>query len=240
MKLVNPLAYPLAVFLGGITLVLGVRVLRVNNLVILPVSVGVAVVGAGWLASQKAKTPALENPELMRELQAVQQQAKQLAAKGDSLQAEAVKLLENSANLELLAMVQYACDRTQELPEKITQLAQRFQGGDSLLAVHDLQQQIKEIDRKINSSTGVNREQLQQLKTSLLRNLDLAKQGQDTRYAQVVNLKRLIADSAGVLQELQNKLRTTNLKDTTQTHEIESLSQDLKNFSENVDWLISQ
>lgn len=240
MKISNPLHYPLAILVGGITLIIGVRVLRVPNPVIIPFSVGVAIAGASLLASKKAQSPSLDNPELLRELQAVKQQAKILAEKGDILKQEAIKLLENQGNIELLAIVQYACDRTHELPYKIDQLSQRFQGTDSLLSITDLQQQLKEIDRKIYSSTGASREQLLQLKTSLQRNLELAQQGQDTRYAQLVNLKRFITDSAGVLQELQNKLRTTNLKDTTQTHELESLSQELKQFSENVDWLVSQ
>ena len=58
--------------------------------------------------------------------------------------------------------------------------------------------------------------------------------------AQVVSLATLIQDTAGVLQELQNKLREADLNDSTQTLELRSLGEQLNSFQENVDLLISK
>lgn len=240
MKLVNPLYYPLAVLVGGIALVVGVRVAQLPSLVMLPVAAGVATAGASLLKSREPETFNLDNPELERELQAVRTAARLLAERANALRLEATKLLTDSFQVELLASVQYACDRAGELPAKIDQLARRLYGGDSLLSVSDLQQQLVNVDVQIKSSSGVAKEQLQQLYASLQRNIQLAQQGQDAREAQVVSLSTLIQDSAGVLQELQNKLRNADLNDSAQTMELRSLSDELKSFQENVDLLVSK
>lgn len=240
MKFVNPLYYPWAVLAGGIALVIGVRVAALPSVVMLPVAAGIATAGASWLKSREPETFNLDNPELERELQAVRASARLLADKANALRLEAAKLLTDSFQMELLATVQYACDRADELPAKIDHLARRFQGNDSLLSVSDLQQQLVEVENKLRSSSGVSKEQLNQLAQSLQRNIQLARQGQDARQAQVVSLSTLIQDSAGVLQELQNKLRSVDLTDSAQTMELRSLSDALSSFQENVDLLVSK
>jgi uncharacterized protein (UPF0335 family) len=139
--------------------------------------------------------------------------------------------------MELFAAVQFACDRTDELPSQIRQLAQKMQGQDSLLVVKGLERQLKEAIAKSPRSTGVAKEQLDKLIESLERNLELAQQGQDARQAQVVSLSRLISDQAGILLQLQNKLRTSNLHDNQQILELQSLSEDIKNIYANVNLL---
>lgn len=240
MKLVNPLSYPVAVLAGGITLVLGVRFAQLPSVVIVPVAVGIATVGAGWLKSREPETFNIENLELATQLQAASMTAKLLAAQAKTLRLEAQKLLTDSFHLELLATIQYACDRAAELPVKIDSWARRLQGGDSLLSVHDLQQQLVKVQTQLPTSRGVAKQHLTQLARSLQRNIQLAQQGQDTRQAQVINLATLIQDTAGLLQELQNKLRIADLTDSTTIGELRSLSDELSSFQANVDLLASK
>lgn len=237
MKLANPLYYPFAVLAGGITLFVGVRLAKLSSVVMLPVAAAVATGGAMMRKSQEPEILSLDNPELEQQLQAVRQQAKTLADKANVLRLEASKLL--TTQLELLAAVQYACDRAGELPTKIDQLTHRLSGSDSLLSVNELQQQLSEVQTKLQSSSGVAREQLTKLADSLQRNIQLARQGQDARQAQVLSLSTLILDSAGVLQELQNKLRTADLTNSAEAMELRSLSDELSSFQENVDLLVS-
>ncbi len=240
MKLVNPLLYPLAVLAGGTTLVIGVRLARLPSVVMLPTSILVATASASWLKSREPETLHLDNSQLAKELQAVYDSAKFLAQQATSLRLEALKLLTDSSQLELLAIVQYACDRAVELPSKIDQLSRRLGGSDSLLSVSDLQEQLTQVQNKLQSSSGIATEHLNQLATSLQRNIKLAQQGQDARQAQVVSLSTFIQDTAGVLQELQNKLRGANLNDPSVTLELRSLSEQFNSFQENVDLLVSK
>jgi chromosome segregation ATPase len=239
MKLANPLNYPLAVAAGGLLLVAGVRFANLPSALVLPLSAIVATAGAVVLQSREPERLNLGNPELERELLGVKQQAKALAEKATELRAEASRLLTSSMQMELLSTVQFACDRALELPGKLDQLARRLQGKDSLLAVADLQKQLTTAQMRLRNTTdGAAKDQLRQLIQSLERNIQLAKQGQDARQAQVVSLSRLILDSAGVLQSMQNQLRTANLQDAAATEELQTLSDELKLFQENVDLLV--
>jgi len=241
MKLANPLNYPLAVLAGGILLVAGVRLVRLPAPVVVPLATVVAIGGATFLKSQERKYLHLDNPALMRELLAVKQQAQDLADKAIDLRAEASRLLTSSSQIDLLSSVQFACDRASELPNKIEELAHRLQGADSLLSVANLQQQLDVAEARLQrTSDGAAREQLSQLIQSLERNIQLAQQGQDARQAQVLSLSRLIYDSAGVLQSMQNQLRTSDLADAEAAGELQTLSHELKLFQENVDLVVAK
>jgi len=96
-----------------------------------------------------------------------------------------------------------------------------------------------EVKSKIRSSFGVSRKQLEQLQASLERNIELAQQGQDTRQAKLTSLYTVIQDSAGVLQQLQNKLRTADLTNSEELIELRNLSEELSGFQENIDFIIS-
>ncbi len=50
----------------------------------------------------------------------------------------------------------------------------------------------------------------------------------------------MIQESAGVLQQMQNKLRMADLSNYQQQQELQALSQELRSFQENIDFLISQ
>jgi len=241
MKLANPLNYPLAVLAGGILLVAGARLVRLPAPILVPLAAVVTIGGATFLKSQEPKYLHLENPALMRELLAVKQQAQELADKAVDLRAEASRLLTNSSQIDLLSSVQFACDRASELPNKIEELAHRLQGADSLLSVANLQQQLDVAEARLQrTSDGAAREQLSQLIQSLERNIQLAQQGQDARQAQVLSLSRLLYDSAGVLQSMQNQLRTSDLADAEAAGALQTLSHELKLFQENVDLLVAK
>jgi hypothetical protein len=238
MKLVNPLNYPLAILVAGICLILGVRIIKIPSLVMLPVAGAVALGGASFLASKESEKINLENPALEQELNNAQSQAQLLINKAESLRSEAEKLLQDSWQMNLLTTVQYACDRTLELPQKIEQLSQKLHGGDSLLSVQELKEQLHEVQRKKNASSGIAKQQLAQLESSLKNNINLAQEGQDARQAQVFSLVNIITESAGILQNLQNKLRTADLGNSEQIQELQNLSEELNNFQDNVDLLV--
>jgi len=239
MKLANPLYYPFAVLSGGIILFAGVRFLNLSSALMLPVSAAVAVAGAAALKSRQPEFLNLNNPGLERELQSVRQQAKVLADKAISLQVESGQLLVGISDMELLVAVQYSCDRAAEIPLKIDKMALRLQGDDSLLSPQELQRQLDEVQAKISRSSGVAKTQLIELSKSLSRNIQLARQGEDARQAQIISLSTVIQDSAGVLQQLQNKLRTADLTNSEQTRELRELSENLRSFQESVDLLVS-
>jgi chromosome segregation ATPase len=238
MKLPNPLHYPLAILIAAIGLVVGVRLLGVPWLVMLPIAVIIATAAAVLLQARDPETFGLDNPALAQELQRVKQQAMALANRASILRTEATQLLTRSDQLELLGTVQYACDRASELPGKIDHLIDRMHGSDSLLSVAEVQQQLTEVQTRLQHSSGIAHQQLQQLESSLQRNLQLVQQGQDARQAQAVSLSTVIQDSAGALQQLQNKLRSADLNDATTATEIRSLSNEFRSLQNNVELLV--
>lgn len=240
VKLVNPLYHPLAVLAGGIVLVGGVRIANLHHFVMLPLAVGVATVGAGVIApeSSPGAKPRRRSPAVEQELGNLRTQANKLAQKAQALKTEAQELLTQSLQMELLGTLQYACDRTTELPQKIETMAERLHGDDSILSVQELQQQRVTIQKKLAQSSGATQQQLQQLDQSLQRNISLAQQGQDARQAQLLSLSQLIAESAGVLQAMQNQLRSADLAEASQSAELKNLSDELRDFQENLDVLV--
>jgi hypothetical protein len=233
MKLVNPLHYPFAVLLGAIILVFGVRLGNFPKVIMLLIAVAIA-----FLAAALIQTQQLNNPVLDREIKAIEQQAKLLAEQAQNLRTESEQILTSSTQIELLTTIQYACDRALELPAKVEQITSNLQGKDSLLSPADLQRQLAQVKAKQSQSSDVAYQQLEQLATSLERNLELARQGQDTRQAQIFSLSTQVIDAAGVLQKLQNQIRTSNLNNTEELNELRDLSEELKNIQENVDVLI--
>lgn len=238
MKIANPLNYPLAVFAGAIVLFCGVRLAQLPSIIIVPISGAIAFAGATFIKNKQPETIQLENPALERELENAKGQAELLVEKAQSLQSETLKLLTSSLQMDLLTAIQYACDRTLELPSKIEQLSQRLHGADSLLSVQELKEQLFEVQRKKRSSSGIAKQQLERLETSLENNIKLAQEGQDAREAQVFSLVRIITESGGVLQQLQNRLRTSDLNNSEQIRELQNLVEDLKNFQDNVDLMV--
>lgn len=232
---VNPLEHWPAVLVAAVVLVVGVRLLGQPWWLMLPIGVVMACLGAVFLASRARAHLGFADRDLIRELQTARQQARDLAAGAKDLQQEAERLLTRPDQLDLLGTVQFCCDRVGELPQKLEDLARRLQGGEALLSIDQLQQQRKRVKRDLAESRGAAKEQLQVLLTSLERNIELAQQGSDARQAQVLSLSTLIASTAGVLQQLQNKLRTADLRDQRQQAELKSLSEALSGAQANLD-----
>ena len=102
-----------------------------------------------------------------------------------------------------------------------------------------LEKQREEVQAKLKTSSGAASAQWQTLAQQLDRNIALVKQGEDTREAQLAQLSTLIAESGGVLQQLQNKLRTADLSSNVEAEELKSMSDELKGFQENVTLLLT-
>ena len=232
MKVANPLNYPLAVLIAGISLFVGVRVVNLSNKIVLPTTVLIAFLGSAILAKDDNQID-LENKLLTQELKSVQQEANLLVNKAEELRLEAKKLLHDSWQIDLLTAVEYACDRTLELPSKIEALSKKISGGDSLLSVEELEKKLLGINKKKRATHGIARIQLEKIEASLQRNINLAKQGESARQAQVFSLTNLITDSAGILQQLQNKFRTADLTNSAELKDIQVLSEELSTIQEN-------
>ena len=171
----------------------------------------------------------------------MQQAAQGVAEKAELLRTEADRALsQTSLQLDLLTQVQYACDRAKELPTQIVTLSRQFQGSDSLLSVSELETQLAEIQQKLPQASGASRQQLETLQDTLQHNIRLAQQGEDSRQAQVISLNTSIQNLAGVLQQLQNKLRSADLADVNEVTELQNLSAELNSLQENVDILTSK
>ncbi len=220
-------------------LVIGVRIFSLPSFVIIPASLGLATGGTLWLKSQELDDEQLAKKQLASELNAILLISNDLANKAEELRQEANSLLtETDFQLELLVLVQSACDRTLEIPNKIKELGRKISQKDSLLSVEQLRQQLQEINHKKAQASGIAREQLAQLALSLQTNIQLAQTGKNTREAQLINLHTLIQNSAGVLQKLQNQLRQANLRSDNNLHELQELTFELSQYQENMNILI--
>ncbi len=240
MKLANPLYYPLAVAAGGVVLVLTVRFANLPIALGLPISAAIATGGAVFLKRNEPESLGIGDPELELEIIAVKQQAIALTQQAQILRAESGKLLAEADQMDLLVAVQYACDRASEFPSKIDLLVRKLKGGNALLSIQDLEQQLIQVKQKLRNSTGIASAQLQALAAGLQRNIDLVRGGESARQAQVASLATLIVDASGVLQALQNKLRVVNLMDLQQTAELRSLTDELSCFQENAELLLAK
>jgi chromosome segregation ATPase len=240
VKFANPLEYPLAVLIAGVVLVVGVRVLGLPNLLILPTSAALAAGGAIFLKSREPDEGELARRQLQQELQDVKSLAATLARQAEILREEANQLLASSLDfqLDLLVTVQRACDRAVEFPLKIEQLSQKISAKESLLSVADLEEQLSGVNNKIKNSSGAARQQLEELAASLQRNIQLAKQGKDSREAQVINLHTSIQNSAGVLQQLQNRLHGADLNNLEEIKELKGLSDEFNSCQQDLEVLL--
>jgi uncharacterized protein YllA (UPF0747 family) len=239
IKLANPFNYPIAMLIAGITLVSGVRFLGLPNALMLPTAAVVATAGASVLKSRQPDPDKLRRQALQAELNKVKTLAQNVADKAEILRQEAEQVLtRGDFQVDLLVAVQSVCDRLSLLPSKIVEMSQKVSDKDSLLSRDELESNLTEARQKLPHSSGVAKEHLQELIKSLEKNIELSQTGQDARQAQIFNLYKLVQDSAGVLQEFQNKLRTSNLEKNESLEELKNLSSELNQYQENLDILI--
>ena len=235
MKLVNPFDYPISILISGVILVAGIRFIGLPNLVVLPTTAIISVASATVLKSREPDAENLANRELKQELEVISELAKSLAKKANILRQEANQLLGGEGcQMDLLVTVQSVCNSAIELPQKIAEVSRKLPNNEVLLSVEDLQKQLLEVRNKQKSSSGVSKQYLQQLATSLQRNIELAKAGKDTRQAKIFSLHQMVQDSAGLLQQLENKLRTVNLNNSEEIQELRNLSDELNSYQDNI------
>ncbi|MDJ1173239.1 hypothetical protein [Roseofilum capinflatum] len=238
IKIANPLYYPTAVFIGGACLVVGVRVLGLSNFIIVPGAIAATVASATALKLREPDAERQEQQQLQQELDNLKATSQMVASKAEELRQEAQRLLtQSSFEIDVLVTVQQVCDDAIELPATIDSIARTLPQGQSLLSVDDLERQLLEVNQKLRSSSEISRQHLKDLKASLERNIQLAKTGQDTRQAKLISLQKMIQDSAGVLQQLQNKLRRADLQNSADLEDLQRLSDELKAYQDNVEIL---
>lgn len=228
VKITNPLNYPLAVLGGGICLFLGVRIMSLSSFLVIPASISFALITSTILAQKSSENSLnLENKSLENELRLAKKEAQVLITKSENLRLEAKNLLRDSWQMDLLTAVEYVCDRTLELPQQIEDLTRKLSGGDSLLSVEELEKKLEEVKKKQKQSDGLALNQLRKMESSINNNIILAKRGQSARQAQVFALINLITESEGILQELQNKLRTSDLNNSQTLNDLQELTNEL-------------
>ncbi|APB34529.1 hypothetical protein GlitD10_2200 [Gloeomargarita lithophora Alchichica-D10] len=241
MPLANPLHYPLAMFCAALVLGVGVRGLALPRWLMFPVAVGIALGGSVVLQKRETQPPTLDDPVLAREIQQLRQQVQGLLQGAEKVRAEAARLLMDAPDLDLLITVQEVCDQVQTLPQALEQRVQKLhQNDEAVLSVAGLEKQLTQVRRQKRRVGQVAGAQLDQLEASLVRNIQLAQMGQDTRLAQVTALATLVQDTAGILQQLQNQLRSCDIHNQQQLQELRGLSETLQGFEEQMTILVTR
>ena len=221
-------------------MIVGARLFNVPAFVAIPAAVATAIGGASTVKHLHLDSVVLADSELAHELSVIRQSAKDLAVKAQQLLTESKQVLGgDSFQVDLMVSVEFACQRACELPPKIDAMGRRLQGKNSLLSVQELQAQLESVNLRLAQSSGIASEHLERLANTLRNNIVLARQGSDARQAQTIALSTAIQETAGVLQQLQNHLRTADLTDSNQVNELRTLSDELKGFQENVDILVT-
>ncbi len=239
-KLANPLEYPLAMLAGGILLVIGGRFAQVPPGIMIPLSLAFATGGAIVLKTREPERLNLGDPHLEREVMAIKQSALALVKRAEALRQEGSTVLINPNQMDLLIALQYACDRVMELPYKIDEIAQRLGKQESLLSVAELEQQLQQVmAKRQNVASDAGRAKLDRLEETLRQNLELAREGQDSRQIQVASLMQWVTETGGVLQQMQNKIRTIGTDSTQEMEELQELSIQLNSYQENMTMLLS-
>jgi vacuolar-type H+-ATPase subunit I/STV1 len=239
VKLTNPFDYPIAILVGGIVLVVGVRFWRVPNLVILP---GAAIVATATALSLKSREPDPEKAELQdveRELTNLKASGRSVAEKAAAVRSEAGQLLGHDGDyLELLVRIEEVCSPIAEIPTRIEALGQRLPQNNSVLSLAELEADLHSAHALLVNATGVARQQAEELVESLEKNRELAKTGSSVNLAKLLNLRVILQNTAGILQELQNKIRLLNRPDLDRVREVEELCERLQSTGSNLDILI--
>ncbi len=241
LRLTNPLNYPLAIAGSMLILFAGVRIIGLPSFLVLPTSVIAGFLAAGFLHQREysRQSSSIGNESLAKELEGAKQEALNLIEKAEELRQEAQNLLREASQMDLLTSVEYMCDRILELPQKIEELSSRLSGDDTLLSLENLEAKLRENRIRQRNATGVALEKLKQIEMNLLRNIQLTKQAKSAREAQVFSVTNMITEAEGILQEIQNKLRTADLQNTSTLSELQELAQQLSELQETTfvkDW----
>ncbi|WP_448379778.1 hypothetical protein [Gloeomargarita sp.] len=229
MLLINPLPYPTAIFGAALVLVVGVRVFWLPRWLMLVV----ALAGSYLLYQRERQRFPLADPALSREIRELRQQVAFLV--------QAARLLVDAPDLDLLVAVQEVCQQVQNLPQAVEQRVQQLYQTDydAVLSVADLEKQLAQVRRQKQGVGQLAGAQLDQLAATLVRNLAYAQMGPDTRIAQITALVTLVPNTAGILQQLQNQLRTFDIQNQEQLHQLHHLNETLQGFEQQMTMLVS-
>jgi len=242
VPLVNPLHHPTAIFGAALVLVVGVRLFALPRWLMLLVAVGIALGGSWVLHWRERQQSPLDDGALSREIRELRQQVGFLVQAAQKVQAQASRLLVDAPDLDLLVAVQEVCNQVQTLPQAVDQRVQRLYQTrfDGVLSVEDLEKQLAQVRRQKRRVGQLAGAQLDQLEATLVRNIQYAQMGQDTCIAQVTALMTLIQNTAGILQQLQNQLRTFDIHNQQQLQELRSLSETLQGFERQMTILVTR
>ncbi len=242
MPLINPLHYPTAIFCAALVLVVGVRVFWLPRWLMLVVAVVIALGGSWLLHWREAQHLPLADPALSREIRELRQQVAFLVQAAQQVQAQAARLLVDAPDLDLLVAVQEVCQQVQSLPQAVEQRVQQLYQTDydAVLSVADLEKQLAQVRRQKQRVGQLAGAQLEQLEATLVRNLEYARMGQDTRIAQITALMTLVQNTAGILQQLQNQLRTFDIQNQEQLQHVHRLSETLQGFEQQMTMLVTR
>ncbi|TRU81664.1 MAG: hypothetical protein EWV76_20985 [Microcystis novacekii Mn_MB_F_20050700_S1] len=238
VKLTNPFNYPLAILVGGIVLVAGVRFLKTPNLVILPTAAIVATATAMYCQSREADPEKSARREVERELTNLKASGQSLAEKAGAVRREAGQLLGHEADyLELLVRIEEACSSSAAIPHRLEELERRLPRSEAVLSLAKLEADLDSACARLTNSTGIARQQAGELVESLERNLELVRTSGSVNLAKLLNLRVTIENTAGILQELQNKIRLSSRPNSERVREVEELCDRLRSAGSNLDIL---
>lgn len=239
VKLTNPFDYPIAILVGGIVLVAGVRLLKTPNLVILPTAAIVATATAMYCKSREPDPEKAAQREVERELTNLKASGRSVAEKAEAVRREAGQLLGHDADyLDLLVRIEETCSPIAEIPTRIEALGERLSRNNSVLSLAELDADLRSAQELLANATGIARQQAGELVESLERNRELAGTGASVNLAKLLNLRVILQNTAGILQELQNQMRLLNRPDLDRVREVEELCERLQSAQNNLDILI--
>lgn len=238
VKLTNPFDYPLAILVGGIVLVAGVRFLKTPNLVILPTAAIVATATAVYCKSREPDPEKSARREVEKELTSLKASGQSLAEKAEAVRRETGQLLGQEADyLELLVRIEEACSSMADIPHRLEELERRLPRSAAVLSLAKLEADLDSARARLTNSTGIARQQAGELVESLERNLELVRTSGSVNLAKLLNLRVMIENTAGILQELQNKIRLSSRPDRERVREVEELCDRLRGARSNLDIL---
>ena len=229
----NPLHYPLIVALSAALLVIGTRIFFLPKTLMLVLAVALALVMTYVRNLRDAK-----NTPLQREINQIKQRSFKIVEQAHQLRQDAAKLLTRTEQMGLLTAIEYACDGIDGLPDEIAKSTDRLLDMSDLSLTADFELQLAEAKARLPESQGVAQTQLQKLISNLEENLELAKQGQANKEAQVYAIANQLVETVAVIQQLQTEIATKDLSELNNINQLSLLSDELTGFQQNLNLLI--
>jgi hypothetical protein len=206
----NPLDDPLAVAVGGLLLVLLVRLaglpLALGLLLGVSATLGLAVLRGRHRPRSRAEL--LHDRRLEAGIDTALARAAGLAEQALSLRQEALLRFTDPGQLEALGTVQLCCDRLGALPERLRERRPLLDsGGGVLLPQENLAVRLAQEERALKQEAeGPLRQERRRLVEQLHRNLEAARLGMDEREARLLALATRLEAIDGGLRQLRRQI----------------------------------